>query len=136
MQGRVHIVEEVPDMANNHAHELVLGNGAVQHKTNAHENPRQVRRAKHQQPQKTHKGIRVAARPDVDQGGRQRVAEEGHGDEGRQEEQAGHGVDQQPREIGRRPARGLLEEARIALQEVDVEEQVDGEGAEVEEGGE
>jgi hypothetical protein len=62
------------------------------------------------------------------------VAEEGHRDEGREQQQRGHGVDQQPREVGGRTARGLLEQARVALEEVDVEEEVDGEGAEVEEG--
>lgn len=134
MQRRVHIVEEVPHMADDDAHKLVARHAPVQHEADAHQHPRQVRGAEDEQAQEAHEGVGVAARPDVDEGRRQRVAEEGHRDEGREEEQAGHGVDEQPREVGGRPARRFFEEARVALQEVDVEEEVDGERAEVEEG--
>jgi len=136
MQGGVHIIKEVPHVPNDDAHKLVPRHGPVQHEADAHQHPRQVRRAKDEQPQKAHEGVRVAARPNVDEGRRQRVAEEGHRDEGREEQERRHGVHEQPREVGRRAARRLLEQAGVALEEVDVEEEVDGDGAEVEEGGE
>lgn len=135
MERRVHIVKEVPHMPNNNPHQLVLGHRPVYNKADAHKHPRQVWRTEDEQPEEAHKRIRVAARPDVDERRRQRVAEEGHRDEGGEEEQAGHGVDEEPREVGGGPAGGFLEQAGVALEEVDVEQEVDRDGAEVEEGG-
>lgn len=120
-------------MADNHTHDLILGHMAVQDQAESHQHPGQVGRREDQQAQETELGVWVATRPDVDQGRGQRVAEEGYRDEWAEADEAGHGVEQEPREVGRGAAGGFLEKAGIALEEVDVEEEVDGEGAEVEE---
>lgn len=61
------------------------------------------------------------------------MAEEGHRDERGEEDQAGHGVDEEPREVRRRPARRFFEQSRVPLLEVHVEEEVHRDGTEVEE---
>jgi len=134
VERRVHVGEEVPHVADEHAHDLVLGHGAVQHQAEAHEHPGEVGRREDEQAEEAEAGVRVAARPDVDQRRGEGVAEEGHRDERGEEDEAGHGVEEEPGEVRRGAARGLLEEAGVALEEVDVEEEVEGEGAEVEEG--
>lgn len=63
------------------------------------------------------------------------MAEEGHGDERGDEEQGGAAVEEEPGEVGGGGAGGFFEEARVAREEEDVEDEVEGEGAEVEEGG-
>ena len=67
VQGRVHIIEEVPNMANDDPHDLVLGDDAVQDKAEAHEDPWEVRRGEHQQAEEAQPGVRIAPRPDVDE---------------------------------------------------------------------
>ncbi len=86
MQRRVHIVEEVPDMPNNNPHKLVPRHRPMHDKADAHQHPRQVGRAEDEQAEKAHERVRIATRPDVDERRRQRVAEEGHRDEGREQE--------------------------------------------------
>lgn len=135
VQRRVHVGEKVVDVANNDAHDLVLGNAPVQDQADAHQHPWQVRRRKDHQVKKAEPCVGVASRPNVDECRGERLAEERHGDERGEDEQEGHGVEQQPRKNGRRPARRLFEEARVALEEIDVEDEVEGDGAEVEERG-
>lgn len=62
------------------------------------------------------------------------MAEEWHGDEGGEGDEADAGVEEEPGEVGGGAAGGFFEEARVALHEEDVEDEVEGEGAEVEEG--
>lgn len=82
MQRRVHVIKEIPNMPNHHAHDLILRHGAMHHKAHAHQHPRQVWRAEDEQAQEAHEGIRIAARPYVHQRRGQGVAQEGHGHEG------------------------------------------------------
>ena len=53
----------------------------------------------------------------------------------RGDQENGAGIEEQPGEVRWGSAGRFLEQARVALQEEDVEEEVEGEGAEVEEGG-
>lgn len=61
------------------------------------------------------------------------MTEERHGDERGEQEETSHCVEEKPGEMCWRSARGLLEKTGISLEEVDVEEEVEREGAEVEE---
>jgi hypothetical protein len=133
VQGRVHVREEVPYVTDSHAHHLVLGDGAVQHQTETHQDPRQVRRREDQQAEEAQPRVRVAPRPDVDERRRQRVPQEWHGDQRGEAYEAGGCVEQKPREVRRRPAGRFLQQPRVPLQEEDVEHQVQRQGAEVEE---
>lgn len=60
MHGWIDISEEVPDMANNHAHDLILWNCPVHNKTEAHQHPWKVRCGKDKQAEKAQPGIWVA----------------------------------------------------------------------------
>ena len=135
MQRRIHIVEEVVDMPNHYAHDLVLGDSPVHNETEPHQHPREVWRREHQQPEEAELRIGVAPRPDVHERRRERVAQEGHRHERREQDQTRGGVEEQPREVRGGPAGRFLEEARVALHEVDLEEEVEGERVEEEEGG-
>lgn len=81
MERWVNVAEEVPNVPNDYTHNLVLGNGAVQDETEAHENPGQVRRGENEEPQEAESCVRIASRPDVDEGRRERMAKERHRDE-------------------------------------------------------
>lgn len=61
------------------------------------------------------------------------MPEEGDGDEGGERDEAHAGVEEEPGEVGGGAAGGFFEEAGVALHEKDVEDEVEGEGAEVEE---
>lgn len=67
VQGWIDIREEVPDVADNDTHDLILGNGAVQDQAKGHENPRKVWSCENQQAQKAQSRIRVPSRPYVNQ---------------------------------------------------------------------
>ena len=101
-----------------------------------HEHPRQPRRCEDEDAQKAEAGIGVAAGPDVDEGagegGAQKGQRRGEGAEG---EEGGRGIEKEPRKGGGRRSGALLEEARVSLEEEDVEEQVERGWSEVDEGG-
>lgn len=105
----------------------------MHHQTKRHQHPRQIRRREHQQPQETQPRLRVASAPDVDQTRREGRAEEREGEEGGEHEEGGHGVDEEPGEVGRGPAGRFFQEPRVALEEEDVEEEVEVQRAEVDE---
>lgn len=63
------------------------------------------------------------------------MAQKGHGYQRGEEDEAGSCVEKEPGEMRGGAARGLFEEARVAGQEEDVEDEVEGEGPEVEECG-
>ncbi|KFY10684.1 hypothetical protein V492_04897 [Pseudogymnoascus sp. VKM F-4246] len=65
----------------------------MQHKAKPHQHPRQIRGGEDQQPQERELGVRVAARPDVDEDAGEGVAEEDHGDEGGEGDEEDAGVD-------------------------------------------
>ena len=135
MEGRIDVAEEVPDVADDDAHDLVLGHVAVQDEAEAHQHPGQVGGGEDEQAEEAEPRVRVAPRPDVHQGGGERVAEEGHGDQRREQDEAAGGVHEQPGEVRGGPAGGFFQEPGVALEEVDVEEQVEREGTEIEERG-
>lgn len=62
------------------------------------------------------------------------MAEEGHGDEGGEGDEADAGIEEEPGKVGGGAAGGFFEEPGVALHEEDVEDEVEGERAEVEEG--
>jgi len=108
-------------MAHDHTAELILRNDPVDHETESHEDPWEVWRREDQQTQKAESGVGIATSPDIHETRRQRGTKEWKREEWRQYEQGGHGVDQQPREVGRRTTGGLLEESRVPLKEEDME---------------
>lgn len=63
------------------------------------------------------------------------MPEERHGDEWGDEEERRGRVEEQPCEVGGGAPTGFFEEAAVAREEEDVEDEVEGEGAEVEECG-
>lgn len=101
MKRGIDIGKEIPDVAYNDAHNLILWNGTMEHEAEAHQDPGQVWCCEHQQAEEAQSRIRIPSRPDVDQSRRQRVAQEGHGDERRQDDEACHGVHEQPGEVRR-----------------------------------
>lgn len=76
MQGRVNVIEEVPNMTNDHATDLILGHNSMHNKAERHQYPGQIGSCEDKQSQKTEAGIRVATAPDVDQTGGKRRAQE------------------------------------------------------------
>lgn len=68
MQRRIHVGEEVPDVAYDDAHDLILGHDAVEHEAEAHQDPGQIGSCEDEQAEEGKAGVRVAARPDVDEG--------------------------------------------------------------------
>ncbi|KAB8349568.1 hypothetical protein FH972_023592 [Carpinus fangiana] len=98
-------------MANNDAAQLILGNRTVHGEAQRNEDPRQERRAEDEQPKEGEASVGVAPAPDVDQGGAEGMAEEGDTECGAQEQQAAHGVDEQPGEGGGAATEALLEQA-------------------------
>lgn len=101
MERRVDVVEEIPDVAHHHAADLILGHDAMDDEAEGHQHPRQVRRSKDQQAEKAEAGLGVAPAPDVHQARGQGGAEERKREEWREDQEGGHGVDEEPREVGR-----------------------------------
>ena len=87
-------------MSNNNPTDLILWHTPVHKQTKSHKHPRQIRRRKHNQPQKTQPRLRIASGPEVYEGRGQRVPEEREGHEGREEEERGRGVQEQPGKVG------------------------------------
>ena len=127
-------------MADDDAQELIAGHRAMHHQIERHQHPGQIRGGEDQEAHQGEPGVRVPPAPDVDEGAGEGGAEEGQGagrEEGRREqEQRGRGVQQEPGEGGRGGAETGLEQARVPLQEEQVEQQVEAERAEVGECGE
>ena len=120
-------------MSHSNTAKLILRPMPMQHNVKRDQHPRQPGRLKRQQAQKTQPHIRVPSAPDVNERRAEGGAEEGLVEERGDEEQGGGGVGEEPAEV--RYARGgFLEHAGVALDEEDVEEEVEGEGAEVDEG--
>lgn len=107
----------------------------MQNEREGHQDPRQIRGGEDHEAEEAQARVGIAPAPDVDEGAAEGGAEEGHGEQGRHEEQDAAGVQQQPGEVRRRPARGFFEQARVPLLEEDVEEEVEVEWSEVDEGG-
>ena len=101
MQRRIEVGEEVPHVADQHAHDLILRDGAVEGQAEAHQDPGQVGRREDEQAEEAQASVWVAPRPDVDERRRERVAEEGHRHKRRHHDQARHRVEKQPREVRR-----------------------------------
>lgn len=134
-------------MSDDAPEDLVFRHGAMEHEGEAGQDEGQVWRGEDEEAEKGEARLGVASAPDVDEGAGQGGAEEGHGEQGRDEQEDGGGVEEEPGEVGGGgvwPAgggggeggHGFFEEARVALEEEDVEEEVERQGAEVDEGGE
>lgn len=134
MQRRIDIIEEVPDVPDDDTANLILRDGTVHDEAEGHQHPGKVRGREDKQAEETQAGFGVAPTPDIDQAGREGGAKEGQREEWRKTEKRDHGVEEQPGEVGWRPAGGLLQQARVALEEEDVEEEVEIQRTEVEEG--
>ena len=120
-------------MPNHNPTKLILRPMPMQHDIKRNQHPRQPRRLERQQSQKTEPHVRVPPAPDIHQCRAQRRAEEHLVEEGGEAEEGEGGVGQEPGEV-REGGGGFFEHARVALDEEDVEEEVEGEGAEVDEG--
>lgn len=88
----------------------------------------------YQQAEETQPRIRVPSAPNVDERAGECLAEKGYREHGRQAEQGDDGVSEQPGVVGGRATGGLFEKAGVALEEENVEEEVEGEGTEVAKG--
>ena len=100
MEAGPYVREEVPDVADDDAEDLVLGYRAVHEQAESHQHPRQVGRFEDEQEEEGEPRFRVAARPDVHEGRGERGAEEGDRDEERADrEERESGVEQQPGEV-------------------------------------
>lgn len=86
MERWVYIVEEIPHMANQHTHDLVLGNATVEREAESHQHPGQVWRGEHQQAEEAEPRVWIAPRPDIYQSRGERVSKEGHRHEWGEEE--------------------------------------------------
>ena len=120
-------------MPNSNTTKLILRPMPMQNHVKRNQHPRQPRRLKRQQAQKTQPHVGVPSAPDVHECRAERGAEEGLVEERGDEEQGGGGVGEEPAEVCY-ACGGLFEHAGVALDEEDVEEEVEGEGAEVDEG--
>lgn len=121
-------------MTDDDATDLVFGYRAMQHQTKRHQNPGEIGCGEDEETEEAQSGFGVAARPDVDEAAAEGGAEEGDGEEGGEAEEDDGGVEEEPGEVGWGAAGGFFEKAGVALEEEDVEEEVDREGAEVDEG--
>lgn len=121
MKRRVDVIEEVPDVTDDNAADFVLGHDAVDDQAECHQDPGEVWGGEDQHSQEAEASFRVATTPDVDQTGRKGRAQEGKREKWRENEERGHGVEQKPREVGRRSPRRFLQEARVSLQEEHME---------------
>jgi hypothetical protein len=61
MQSWPHIGEKVVNMADNYAEDLVLGNAAVHEHVESHQNPWQVWRSEHKNPQKAQSCVGISS---------------------------------------------------------------------------
>lgn len=120
-------------MSNSNATKLILRPMAMQDHIKRDQHPRQPGRLKSQQSQKTQPHIGVPSAPNIHQCRAQCGAEEGLVEKRRDEQEGGAGVGEEPAEV-RDAGGGLLEHAGVALDEEDVEEEVEAEGPEVDEG--
>lgn len=123
-------------MTNDNTKQIILGQGIVEHEAEAEQHPGQVRGGKDKEAEEAEAHAGVAAGPDVDEAEAEGRAQEGHGGEGRQGEQRGGGVEQQPGKVGGAAAeRRLLQVARVARHEEEVEHEVERQRAKVQERG-
>jgi len=106
----------------------------MQHHTQPNHKIRQPRRTKRKQTKKTQHCVGVPPAPDIDKGAGQGGAEKGLVEEGGEAQQGGGGVGDHPGKVGGADG-GLFEHAGVALDEEHVEDEVEGERAEVDEGG-
>lgn len=121
-------------MPNHNPTHLVLRQLVRHCEREENQDPGQERRVEDDQTQEAQPGVGVPSAPDVHQRARQRLPEEGYGEERRQAQQHAGRVRQEPGVLRRRAAKRLLEQPGIALHEEDVQDDVEVEGAEVEEG--
>ena len=106
----------------------------MQDNIECYQHPRQPRRSECQDSQKAEPCIWVPPAPDVDHCGAERRAEECLVEERRDAEQGCRGVEEEVGEVCGGEG-GFFEHAGVALDEEDVEEEVEGEGTEVDECG-
>ena len=78
MKSRPHICEEVVDMPDYDAKNLILRNSAVHTQTEAHQDPRKVRGGEDEQAEKAESSVGIPARPNIHEHTRQRRAQEGY----------------------------------------------------------
>lgn len=134
--SRVYVREEVVDMSNHNPQQVILGKGIIQQQREAQENPGQVRRTENEKSQERQPNRRIPSSPYVDQREAKRGSKEGHRSYGRQYQQRSSRIHNQPSEIRRPPPEtALLQVARVAAHEEDVEHEVQAQRAEVQEGG-
>jgi hypothetical protein len=67
VKRRVDVIEEVPDVADNNATNLILRYNAVHNQAEGHQNPGKIWRGEDQYAEETESSVWVAATPDVDQ---------------------------------------------------------------------
>nr|POE56617.1 hypothetical protein CFP56_33589 [Quercus suber] len=114
--------------------QLVFGPVAMEHDVEGDQDPRQPGRLEIEHAKEAQPDVRVATAPDVHERGAERGAEEGLVEERRDGEKRCAGVREQVGEM-RDGRGGFFKHTSVALDEEDVEEQVEGKRAEVDEGG-
>lgn len=86
-------------MADDDTDDLVFRDVAVHHQAETHQHPRQVRSGKDKHAQEAQLRVRVSAGPNVYECRGERVPQERQGNERRQDDQADHGVQQEPGKV-------------------------------------
>jgi hypothetical protein len=113
--------------------ELLLRPVPMQYYVKSYQHPWQPRRLEIQYAQKTQPHVWIPPTPDIHQSRAKRRAEERRVGDGREAEEGEDGVGHEVGEVGD-AAGGFFKHACITLDEEDVEEEVEGEGPEVDEG--
>lgn len=121
MKRRIDIIEEIPDMTDDHSTNLVFGYDAVDHQAESHQHPGKIRGRENQDAEEAETGVRVTATPNIHQAGGKGCAQKWKREERGKKEKRGHGVEEQPRETSGGSTRRFFEKARVSLQEEDME---------------
>lgn len=120
-------------MSNYNTTKLIFRPMSVQNHVKCHQHPRQPRRLEGEQAQEAQPRIGIAPRPYVHQRATKRGSQERLTEHRRNGEQSDGGICEEPAEMSDR-CRRLFEHSGVTLDEEDVEEEVEGQRAEVYEG--
>lgn len=96
VERRVDVIEEVPNVADHNATDLILGNDSMHDQTERHQHPREIRGRENQDAQETQACLGIASAPYVDQTRGQGGAQERKRQERRDHQEGRHGVEEKP----------------------------------------
>lgn len=130
-----HVLQEVVNVADGHAHQI-HPNGVAQYHGEAEQRPRQIRGQEIEDAEKVHAYEGVTPRPHVHQHDGERLAQEQQVHEKRKANHERAAEYEHHDKVGALAAeRALLQHAAVPVGERHVEEEIEADGAEEEEGG-